>query len=144
MIIGEHGDTEVPVWSSLNIGGLNLDGASKGDRWTLSEKDKESIYEETKTAAYKIIEKKGATYYAIALSLARICEAILKDQKSILPVSSYVENYRGIDGVCLGIPSIVGRGGVEEVLPIQLNPDEEKQLQHSAKKLKEFLGEIGF
>lgn len=142
MIIGEHGDSEVPVWSTLNVAGIDLEAAQ--NRWKLTEDEKEKIYEETKTAAYKIIEKKGATFYAIALAIARIIESILRDQKSILPVSSYLENYHGISGVCLGVPSVVGKNGVEELVPLQLNKDEEEKLKQSARTLKNFIHDIGF
>ncbi|WP_027414754.1 L-lactate dehydrogenase [Aneurinibacillus terranovensis] len=144
MVIGEHGDSEVPVWSSLSVAGMLPETQPQDSVWHINESQKEEIYNETKGAAYKIIEKKGATFYAIALSLARICEAILKDQRSILPVSSYLEGYHGINGVCLGVPSIVGRNGLEEVVPLPLSEREEEQLQSSAAKLKQFLEEIGF
>lgn len=144
MIIGEHGDSEVPVWSSLNLAGVDLRECHENPRWCIDDLDKERIYDETRTAAYKIIERKGATYYAIALSLARICEAILKDQHSILPVSSYIENYHGVSGVCLGVPTVVGRRGVEELLHVPLDATEEAMFRKSAEKLKAFLEEIGF
>ncbi len=113
MIIGEHGDSEVAAWSLLNIAGINQEKASDTSRCYLSSEEKENIYQQTKNAAYQIIEKKGSTYYAIALSLVRICEAVLRDQKSILPVSAYLQNYKGIDDVVLGIPSIVGKKGLK-------------------------------
>lgn len=144
VIIGEHGDSEVPVWSSLNVAGLVPDECADKTRWCLDEKDKSSIYEETRGAAYKIIERKGSTYYAIALALARICEAILRDQHSVLPVSSYLENYHGVSDVCLGVPSVVGREGVEEVMEIPLTGKEMEMFQASAEKLKQFLKQIGF
>lgn len=144
MIIGEHGDTEVPVWSGVNVAGVNAESSPPHTRWHLSNEDKQAVYEETRGAAYKIISKKGATYYAIALALARICEAILKDQHSILPVSTYLENYHGISGLCLGVPAILGRQGVEELVPQPLSAAEEQALQASAAKLKSFLAEIGF
>ncbi|MFZ5814682.1 MAG: L-lactate dehydrogenase [Bacillota bacterium] len=143
-IIGEHGDSEVAVWSSASVGGVPLDHPSAGERWHLSPQERDQIYEETRTAAYKIIQKKGATYYAIALALARICEAILSDQRSVLPVSSYLEGYHGIHGVCLGVPSVVGRKGVEELVEVPLTDEEERALRDSAAKLKAFLDEIGF
>lgn len=144
MIIGEHGDTELPAWSLLNISGVNISSLTPSDRFYLSPEDQEEIYGNTKNAAYQIITKKGATFYAIALSLARICEAILGDQKSILPVSVYLEDYKGINDVCLGIPSIVGRNGVEEILDIPLNVEEEEKLRVSAKQLKSFIDLIEF
>jgi L-lactate dehydrogenase len=142
-IIGEHGDSEVPVWSSLDVAGVKLDDSSD-PRWSLSYDEREQIYQDTKGAAYEIIRKKGATYYAIALALARICEAILKDQRSVLPVSSYLEGYHSVTGVCLGVPTIVSRRGVEEVMRMRLNHEEERLFQQSAAKLREFLDEIGF
>ncbi len=144
LIVGEHGDTEVPVWSSMYVSGLIPEKCDETSRWYLTDEQKEEIYQETKGAAYKIIQKKGATYYAIALALARICEAILKDQHSVLPVSSYLEDYQGISGVCLGVPSVVGKNGVEEVIPLPLTEEEAAKLQHSANTLKQFLTEIGF
>jgi L-lactate dehydrogenase len=143
-IIGEHGDTEVPVWSGLNVAGLLPDACEETHRWCLDDADKEMIYEETRTAAYKIIERKGSTYYAIALALARICEAILRDQHSVLAVSSYLEGYHGVSGICLGVPTVVGRNGVEAVMEIPLSAREGEQFRASAAKLQEFLTQIGF
>ncbi|HYG57444.1 MAG TPA: L-lactate dehydrogenase [Symbiobacteriaceae bacterium] len=144
LIIGEHGDSEVPVWSSLNLAGVDLKECHENPRWCVDDLDKDRIYDETRTAAYKIIERKGATYYAIALALARICEAILKDQHSILPVSVHLEGYHGISGVCVGVPSVVGRKGVEEVIEMPLDETEAALLRKSAAKLKAFLADIGF
>lgn len=144
MIIGEHGDTEVPLWSTLTVAGANVSDDAQQSRWSLTAEERDVIYQNTKNAAYQIIQKKGSTYYAIALALARIVEAILKDQRSVLPVSSYLENYYGISGVCLGIPSVVGKNGVEETVEINLSPDELEKLRHSADTLHKFLQEIGF
>lgn len=140
LIIGEHGDTEVPVWSSLNVAGLQPHHSEAAGRWGLSPEVKQEIYEETRGAAYQIIAKKGATYYAIALALARICEAILEDQRSVLPVSSLHPEY----AICLGLPAIIGRRGVEALLPLNLNLEEQAALDRSAAALKRFLQEAGF
>lgn len=144
LIIGEHGDSELAVWSSLSIAGITPGEAEPGSRWHLSDEARREIYEDTRGAAYKIIERKGATYYAIALALGRICEAILRDQRSVLPVSTYLTGYHGVSDVCVGVPSVVGRRGVEEVLMLPLSPSEEEQFRQSAAKLKQFLLEIGF
>lgn len=144
LIIGEHGDTEVPVWSSVNVAGLTLDDTQPASRWHLPEEEKQLLFERTRDAAYEIIAKKGATYYAIALALGRICEAILRDQHSVLPVSTLLEDYHGVTGVCMGVPSVVGRRGVEEVLHIPLTQEERRRLRQSAEKLKGFLTSIGF
>lgn len=143
LIIGEHGDSEVPLWSSLNVLGTPLN-QQENSRFFLDSKEKDQIYEETRGAAYQIIAKKGATYYAIALALARIAEAILKDQRSILPVSTYLEGEYGISDLCLGVPCVLGRNGIEEIVQIPLSPEEEEGLQKSARTLKEFSRQIGF
>ncbi|MCF6094866.1 L-lactate dehydrogenase [Microaerobacter geothermalis] len=142
LIVGEHGDTEVPVWSLLNVAGTTQKELQHHSRLRLSEEDKETIYEDTRGAAYQIIQKKGSTYYAIALSLARICEAILQDQRSVLPVSTYLQGYLGIDDVCIGVPCIVGKNGAEEVLELPLSEDERQNLIKSADQLKRFLNQV--
>jgi L-lactate dehydrogenase len=141
-IVGEHGDSEVPIWSSLSVAGIKLTESS--GRWHLSEEQKEEICRETRNAAYRVIEKKGATYYAIALALARICEAIMNDQRSVLPVSTLVEDYCGVSGVCIGVPCVIGRNGVEEVLELPMSPDEIERFQHSASVIRAHLAEIGY
>jgi len=142
LIVGEHGDSEVPVWSSMNISGVNQETIRRGTRFYLSEEDKQEIYNKTKNAAYEIINKKGSTYYAIALALSKVCESILDDEKSIIPVSVYLDNYKGIKDICLGIPCIIGSGGVEEIIDISLTEDEEEMLFTSADKLKKFIKDI--
>ena len=140
-IIGEHGDTELPVWSNANIGGILIkDYCPRCNRCPGYKKELTAVFEEVKKSAYKIIEAKGATYYAIALALVRIVGAILRDENSVLPVSTLVKGYYGIEDICLGIPSIVNKKGVEKVLPLKLSADEEKKLKASAlalQKIKE-------
>lgn len=135
-IIGEHGDSEVPVWSLANIAGMRLPDFARAvgvpcDQWQMDE-----IFKQTRDAAYHIIQRKGATYYAVAAGLMRIVEAILRDQHTILSVSSMVTDYYGISGVCLSLPTIVNRCGIEKVLHLELNPEEQKGLQHSADVLR--------
>ena len=132
-IIGEHGDSELPVWSHANLAGSSIE---------LGEEDKENIFYNTRNAAYRIIEAKGATYYAIALALDRICTAILKNEASVLNVSTLLNNYHGISDVYLGVPSIVDRSGVREVLKLNLNEKEEQLLHKSGNKIKELIGSI--
>lgn len=132
-IVGEHGDSELPLWSLANIAGTEL---------TLSDGDKEEIFSNTKNAAYQIINAKGATYYAIALALDRICTAILADEAAVLNVSTLLNDYHGVSDVFLGVPCIVDRSGVREVLSLKIN-DQEKELLHaSASKLKEVISSI--
>src|SRR6478672_3446543 len=140
---GEHGDSEVPVWSSANIGGMPLRdfGVTTGighDADAL-----ERIYTDTRDAAYQIIERKGATFYAVAAGLVRIVEAILRDQHTVLSVSSLIHDYYGIDDVYLSLPSVVGRDGVERVVPLGLSAEEASGLRRSAELLHETIGHLG-
>lgn len=143
-VIGEHGDSEVPVWSSLQVAGLQVGAGESGLKYGLSEAERERIYRATVGAAGEIIKLKGATYYGIASALARICEAILRDQRSVMPISSYLEGYYGISDVCLGVPALLGRDGVIETLEIPLTEAELQALTRSAATLKAFLTQIGF
>ncbi|MGA1870608.1 MAG: L-lactate dehydrogenase [bacterium] len=144
-IIGEHGDTELPVWSNANIGGMRFEKyCPMCSRHHSCEHEKQlgQIFEQVRDAAYKIIEAKGATYYAVALALVRITEAILRDENSILPVSTLINDYYGINDVCLSIPSLINRNGVERFLKIELSPKEREQLIHSAQSLKGVIEKI--
>jgi len=139
-IIGEHGDTELPVWSHANIGGMVLSDYCPICGGKCDYKNElGSIFEEVKNAAYKIIESKGATYYAIALALVKIAEAVLRDENSVLPVSTLINDYCGINDVCLSIPCIVNRNGVEKILKLKLSPEEQKKLKFSADSLRNIL-----
>ena len=136
LIIGEHGDTEFPLWSSATIGQPPLSQWTDGAKGLLFPRERlETITHDVVHAAYKVIAGKGATNYAIGLSGARIVEAVLQNERSILPVSSVLHGYRGIDGVALSVPSVVGAGGVQRVLDTHLDEREAEQLQHSAETL---------
>jgi L-lactate dehydrogenase len=142
-IIGEHGDTELPVWSNANIGGTVLAKYCPiCSEHCDYKKELGGIFEEVKRAAYKIIEAKGATYYAIGLALVRITEAILRDENSVLPVSTLIRDYYRISDVCLSIPSIVNREGVQRFLRLELSELEQQQLKNSAKTLKDIIKKI--
>jgi L-lactate dehydrogenase len=132
-IIGEHGDSELPLWSLANISGADI---------ILSEEDKQEIFINTRDAAYKIIEAKGATYYAIALAMDRICTAILKNEAAILNVSTLLRDYHGVNDVYLGVPCIVDNSGVREILKLQINEQEKQLLNKSADKLKRLIESI--
>lgn len=138
-IIGEHGDSEIAAWSSANISGIPLNAFCEMRGHFNHDKAMKEIAEGVKNSAYEIIEKKGATYYGIAMSVRRICEAIIRDEKSILPISSIQHGDFGIDGIALSMPAIVGRDGVEGAVPIRLSEDEKTALQASAKTLKKVL-----
>lgn len=136
-IIGEHGDSEVPVWSSANISGIALHDFCEMRGYFEHEAAMKEIAENVKNSAYEIIAKKHATYYGIAMAVKRICECIVRDEKSILPVSSMIHGQYGIENITLSMPAIVGVQGIETHVPISLNDVEIEQLQNSAKTLKE-------
>lgn len=141
-IIGEHGDSELAVWSSANVSGIELSRFCEQCGYCDHRQNMRKLYEDVRDSAYKIIQKKGATYYGIAMSVRRIAECILRDEHSILPVSSLVEGHYGLDGICMGVPTVVGAAGAEQVLDIQLSGEEQAQLLKSAGALKKVLGSL--
>lgn len=143
-IIGEHGDSEFPVWSSASIGQVPLrDWVIDGHK-PFTEQRLADMTEQVVNAAYKVIEGKGATNYAIGLSGIRVAEAILRDLRSVLPVSSILDDFHGISGLALSVPSVVGRRGVEQPLAIPMGEHEEQQLRASAETMKKALASLGF
>jgi len=142
-IIGEHGDSEVPVWSLANIAGMNLQDYCKANCREYEPLVYEKIFEKTRDAAYEIIQKKGATYYAVANGLVRIVEAVLRDQNTVLSVSTLIEDYYGIDNVYFSLPCIIGHNGIEKVMHLQLDDREQKGILNSAAVLKEILKDLG-
>lgn len=141
-IIGEHGDSEVPVWSSANIAGMRLPDFCKADGQLYDFKAMEEIFVQTRDAAYRIIERKGATYYAVAAGLIRITQAILRDQKTVLSVSSLIHDYQGLNDVCFSLPTVVDRGGIEKVLRLKLDETEIAKLRRSAEILKQTIASL--
>jgi len=142
-IIGEHGDTELPVWSQANIGGVQLLDYPLANGRRADEAALETIVEQTRTAAYAIIERKKATYYAIGLGLLAIAEAVLRDQRTVLTVSTPLTGQYGVSGVALSLPTVVGTEGASLVLPLELSPKEQDQFQHSAATLTKLMREAG-
>jgi len=141
-IIGEHGDSEVPVWSLANIAGMRLPEFCQAQDLAYDPRAMEEIFLQTRDAAYRIIERKGATYYAVAAGLMRITQAILRNQSTVLSLSSVINDYYGISDVCFSLPTVIDRGGVEKVLRLELNPEEIERLRHSAKVLKTTIGSL--
>jgi L-lactate dehydrogenase len=135
-IVGEHGDTEVPVWSMANIAGMRLADYCEAHELKCDQADLDEIFRQTRDAAYEIIQRKGATYYAVAAGLMRIVEAILRDQSTVLSVSSLVEGQFGLSDVCLSLPTVVSHRGIERVLQLILSEDERVLLEKSASVLK--------
>lgn len=143
MIIGEHGDSAVPVWSKANISGTPLDDFIKIN--ALSEAlDKEKIYNEVQQSGATVIKNKGATYYAIALSVTKICKSILKNESSVLPVGALMngKTYGGITDVVINVPCIVNGQGISKVLELPLSKEEMEKFTASANKLKETIAEV--
>jgi len=143
-IIGEHGDTELPVWSNATIGGMAIDTycsdyAGLGN----AKKDLAEIFVKVKNAAYQIIQAKGATNYSIALALVKITRSILRNENSIMPVSTLITDYCGISDVCISIPSVVNIKGVEYYLKLDLSDQEQALFQHSANTLKNIIKTTG-
>lgn len=138
-IIGEHGDSEIAAWSSSNVSGISLDDFCEMRGHYHHKEATEEIAEKVKNSAYEIIEKKRATYYGIAMAVKRICEVIIRDEKSILPISSMMHGEYGIDDVVLSMPAIVGKNGLETKVPIELDEEEQAALKKSADTLKEVL-----
>lgn len=142
---GEHGDSEIPLWSSATIGGVPLlDWDGVDGRGPLTVQGREDIAHEVINSAYRIIEGKGATNYAVALAGTRIIEAVLNDEHRVLPVSTLLDDYYGISDICLSVPSVVGRRGCTDRLAVPLSPMEIRGLQHSATSLKEVARKFGF
>ena len=135
-IIGEHGDTELPIWSHAMIGIEHLNAVlkRKGD---LKKECLDEIFVNVRDAAYQIIERKGATYYGIGMSLVRITKAILNNENSILTVSAYLNGEYGQSDVYIGVPAVINRSGIREVVEIELNEKETEQFNHSVSVLKE-------
>lgn len=136
VIIGEHGDTELPVWSHADIGMEQLETvlAKNND---FKNECLENIFVNVRDAAYHIIERKGATYYGIGMSLVRITKAILNNENSILTVSSYLNGEYGQNDVFIGVPAVINRTGIREVIEVKLNEKEKEQFNHSVSVLKE-------
>jgi L-lactate dehydrogenase len=142
-IVGEHGDSEIPLWSSVDIGAIPLDRFSAPGHPTLDDATKKQIATEVVTAAEQIIRGKGATNYAIGLSSARIIEAIVNDENRVLPVCTLLDGYHGIDDVCLSVPCIVNRNGVDAVLDVPMSPDEEEGLRRSGDTVRNVARSLG-
>lgn len=143
-IVGEHGDSSVPVWSMANMGQIPIARYAAARRGAFTAEDRRRIYEAVVSAGKEVIRRKGATFYAVALSVARIIGAIAGNEKSIFTVSSYIEDFQGIRDVCLSLPAVLDRGGIREILPISLDGEERARLERSAAVLQEMIRGIGY
>lgn len=141
-IIGEHGDSEIAAWSSANVSGIALNDFCEMRGHFQHDKATKEIAEKVKNSAYEIIQKKQATYFGVAMAVRRICEVIMRDEKSILPVSNRMHGEYGIEDVVMSFPVILGKDGVETKVPISLNQEEAEKLVKSSVILKEIIKEI--
>ena len=141
-IIGEHGDSEFAAWSSANVSGVPLYDFCKMRGHSHFEDAQKKIEADVRNSAYEIIKRKHATYYGIAMSVKRICEAIIRDEKSVLAVSSLMEDVYGVEDVALSMPAIVGKDGVETLIPVRLSVDEQRKLRESAEILKGVIRDV--
>jgi L-lactate dehydrogenase len=141
-IIGEHGDSEVPVWSLANLAGMRLADFCGQQDINYDQAMMDEIFKQTRDAAYEIIERKGATYYAIGAGLTRIVETILRDQSTVLSISTLIDKYYGIEDVYLSLPTVVDKRGVERILRLSLSEAEVVGLKKSADVLKSTLAQI--
>jgi len=147
-ILGEHGDSEFPMWSKAIIGGVFFkDYCRVCDKINCNHHEDaklQEIFEDVRDSAYEIIEKKGETSYGIGLSLTKISKAILKDENTVLPVSSFLENYHGVSGIYLSVPAVVNKAGIRQTFEVDFDATELAAFKNSAAKVKEVLKASGF
>lgn len=136
-IIGEHGDSELPLWSTASVGNMNI-----GSCGNITESDKKIIFTKAKNAAYAIIDGKQSTYYAIGAGTSRLINAILFNKNTVLPVSHYIKDHYGVKDVCLSMPVVVGRGGIVSRLCVQVSKEEEILLKKSAEIIKDTVKKV--
>lgn len=138
-IIGEHGDSELAVWSGVNVSGVAINDFCELRGHFDHETSMRRILDDVRNSAYEIIEKKGATYYGVAIAVSHIAESIIRNKNSLLPVSSLLEGEYGLSDLCLSVPTIVNKNGAEQIIEIELNEEETDLLNQSASQLKEIL-----
>lgn len=146
-VLGEHGDTELPAWSLTRIAGMSMDaycGLCNRCKGSLEDMVREQFDAQVRNVAYEIIEAKGATYYAVAVAVKRICEAILRDEQAILTVSTILSGEYGLPEVALSLPAVLGRNGVRQVLPVHLDADEQAKLEASAQAIRSAIVDSGY
>lgn len=141
-VIGEHGDSELAVWSSATVSGVPLSRFCEMRGYYEHDDETDRIYEDVKNSAYSIIEKKKATYYGIAMAVKRICSSIVRNERSVLPVSSIMHGQYGLEDIVLSMPAIVDAQGVERIVPLSLDGEEMQKLKDSAAALREVMDGI--
>lgn len=141
-VIGEHGDSEVAVWSQVNIGGVPFSEFCEQCLHDCSREEKEAILDQVKNAAYEIVKRKGGTNFAVSLAISQIVAAILRGENKVLTVSAFLDDYLGIDDVCLSVPAVLNQNGLSRVIRISLDEDERSRLQESAAVLKNLIAQV--
>ncbi|MBR1591717.1 MAG: L-lactate dehydrogenase [Ruminococcus sp.] len=141
-VFGEHGDTSMIPWSITNIAGTAMEDYCKDQNH--ADIDKEEIILEVRKAGSEVIKRKGATFYAVAMSVNKICDTILRDSNNIITVSTYLDGTYGISDVCLSIPCVIGANGIERAVPPALTDDETEKLRASADALKKVIAQLEF
>ncbi len=141
-IIGEHGDSELPVYSSANISGIDLDSFCENGNGSFREHELDDLFVLVRDAAYEIIRAKGATYYAIAEAVRRIVTAIVRDENAILPVTVRAKGHYGLGEISISLPAVVGRAGILRVLDMPLSEKEQTLLKRSALEIENALKSI--
>lgn len=139
-IIGEHGDTELPVWSHASVGVQKLEKILKNEQY--SQEDLDAIFVNVRDAAYDIINRKGATFYGIGMALMRVTKAILNNENCILTVSAHLNGEYGQSDIYVGVPAVINRSGVREVVELEMSADEREKFDHSVKVLKETMSPV--
>jgi L-lactate dehydrogenase len=140
-IIGEHGDTELPVWSHADIAGTSISDWTKNKK-NFNQSDLNDIFLNVRDAAYHIINRKGATYYGIAMGLVRVTKAILGNENSVLTVSTYLDGEYGQKDIFVGVPAVVNRNGIREIVKLDLNKEEQEKFAHSVSVLKQTMDPV--
>jgi L-lactate dehydrogenase len=142
-IIGEHGDSEVPVWSLANVAGIRLKDYCPACNVPYNLDDFNKLFLQVKNAGYEIIKRKGRTFYAVALGMAKIVESILRNENAIVTVSCFLENYHGVNDICLSVPVVLNRNGVKETIRLPLDEKEIADFQKSAAIIKDVARSLG-
>ncbi|MCI8422737.1 MAG: L-lactate dehydrogenase [Lawsonibacter sp.] len=141
-IIGEHGDSELAVWSGASVSGMDLEHFCRSRGEELHPEQMDRLYKQVRDSAYAIIQRKGVTCYGIAMGVGRIAQSIVKDEHAVLPISVCLEGQYGLEGLCLSIPAILGRNGLEDILEIPLGEEERQALERSAQQMKQAIASL--
>ena len=141
-VLGEHGDSSFIPWSITNIAGIPMEEYCEDQEH--ADLDEDEIIEEVRKAGAEVIKRKGATFYAIAMSVNKICDSILRDANNIITVSTLMDGRYGISDVCLSLPAVLGSNGIEREVSPKLTDDEVAKLQNSAKALRSVIDQLEF